>query len=101
MKLTKKEIIEFAVFSLVVAVATFVKYKISNTDKEPPFEMYVFVDRVGVLHTSSECKGIKPSREADAIKIQDLQKIHLQKICSRCITEEQLEELTNRVENPM
>lgn len=96
--MTKKGIIEFVVFVFVVLIATFVKQKISNTDKNIQFETYLFIDRIGVLHTDSDCKGIKPPKETDEIKIQDLQKIHLQKICSRCVTEGQLEELEKRLE---
>ena len=105
MKLTRKDIIEFAAFAAIITVASVVKHIINDNDHKaasisqhnelkPASVPLVFIDGLGTLHTSPDCKGIKSFMTVDTILIKDFRKEYLKKICARCITENQLEELT-------
>lgn len=108
MKVTRKDIFEFAVFVAIIIMASAVKEiihrkengvkstiisnKVSNKGKSNSINV-VFVDSNGTLHTDSECKGIKAFMTVDTVLIRNLRIDSHIKICSRCITESQLEEL--------
>lgn len=92
----KKQLLEILSFALVILLATVVKECMGTQKKKAQFESYLFIDEVGTLHTSSKCEGIKPPGAIESFRLEEIQKSHLQKFCSRCMTEEQLEELTNK-----
>lgn len=92
MKLNKKTIIEYLVLALVLIIAT-VKYYNDNKPKGQLFESYVFIDELQVLHTSSKCSGIKPAGSAEFLPLNKVNTLFPLKICSRCVTEEQLDVL--------
>ena len=104
MKLSRKDIVEFVAFVAIITIASAVKFAINRNDESPilstPLKEYksdhvqiVFIDMNGTLHTSSDCKGIKSFMTVDTISINDFRKKYLEKICARCISESQLEEL--------
>lgn len=109
MKFGRKDIIEFGIFIALITIATVVRNTVernrNNSHNNIPsiykkvnntyFEKYVYVDNMGTLHTKASCKGIKPFMNVDSVLIDNLRKDHLKKLCTRCISNEQIEQLDN------
>ena len=93
----KRFIIECFVFAVVMIFFAIIKdlYK-GKLENKLPFNTYLFIDAAGVLHSISDCDGIAKSRtqiNATPCPIDSIKKENIDKICSRCITEEQLVKL--------
>ena len=102
----KKTVIEVALFAIAILLVEYIKSAYDSNEKEnlyikkelPLFESYVFFDEKDVLHTDSECQGLKnASQHFDArwVKISELTSESVSKMCSRCVTNEQNEKLRN------
>lgn len=97
----RKTLIEVLLFALVILLVEIVKSVFITKSKEDGsrfdisevrFETYVFFDELNVLHTDSECQGLKNATQytdAKWVKISELTKNDITKMCSRCVTDEQ------------
>ena len=57
---------------------------------------YVYIDWVGVLHTKNGCKAVYKDHSMQQVRpilVADLELDNLNKICSQCVTEEQIDSL--------
>ena len=67
--------------------------KSTKTEKEPELGTYVYLDRAFVLHTKNGCKSVYKDhnmQEVRPIPIEEVTRNRLEKVCSQCVTEEQL-----------
>lgn len=105
----KKIAIEFLLFIVFVLVYEGLKLWFSSSGNEvqiryitkqpdekqdAEFESYIFIDEMDVLHTNSHCEGLinaSSYNEPSWKNILYISKYDIQKICSRCVTEEQSE----------
>lgn len=63
---------------------------------------YVYVDFLNILHVKSDCPGIAKRSNAQPVApvhIYNIESRHLDKICSRCVHEADIRELTAIIEN--
>lgn len=62
-------------------------------EKEPELGAFVYLDRAFVLHTKNGCKSVYKDhnmQEVRPIPIEEVTRNRLEKVCSQCVTEEQL-----------
>lgn len=77
------------------------KDKNQNIEKELP-RSYVYVDFLNILHVKSDCPGIAKRSNAQPVApvhIYNIESRHLDKVCSRCVHEADIRELTAIIEN--
>jgi len=61
--------------------------------KEPALGMYVYLDNGYVLHTKNGCKAVFKNKNMQAVRpipVEDVSEAYLRRVCSQCVTEEQL-----------
>lgn len=67
--------------------------KANESKKDPVLGEYVYLDRAFVLHTKNGCKAVYKDhniQEVCPITIDDVTRNNLRRVCSQCVTEEQL-----------
>lgn len=70
------------------------KKEISKPDtKEPALGTYIYLDNGYVLHTKNGCKAVFKNHNMQAVRpipVEDVSEAYLKRVCSQCVTEEQL-----------
>ena len=70
------------------------KKELSKPDaKEPPLGTYIYLDNGYVLHTKNGCKAVFKNHNMQAVRpipVEDVSEAYLKRVCSQCVTEEQL-----------
>ena len=94
----KKFILEFAVVIVGVLFWEFIKicFRKEEKNNDVRFETFVFFDERNVLHTDSKCVGLEKATQNQNTRwasIWNLKGIDVEKMCSRCVSEEQSEKL--------
>lgn len=62
-------------------------------EKEPELGTYVYLDRAFVLHTKNGCKAVYKDhnmQEVRPLTFDEITRDRLKRVCSQCVTEEQL-----------
>lgn len=82
-------------------VAGFYMYRCQPTKESPqeslpasskPLGEYIYMDRMGVLHTKNGCTSVFKDRGAkpvNPVSVTDISIRNIASICSQCVTEEQ------------
>ena len=63
-------------------------------EKKDELGQYVYLDRAFVLHTKNGCKAVYKDHNMQAVRpvlIDNVTRNNLNRICSQCVTEEQLD----------